>query len=147
MAKKSAAQEKVTLPTEENFANRQLDLFRTFLCNGEREQDRLSNTLDLWDSIPRYSVSRQAMSKLRKSGCFLDLLKIDFHYRGTPLKAIIQPARILDQKTGAAQDYYPSANEELIEDVLRKIAAEQNNGYYDPKLRRGGVVACSKWVA
>lgn len=41
---------------------------------------------------------------------------------------------------GSSVPNFPSANEELIEDVLRKIAADQNNGYYDPKERRSGVV-------
>jgi hypothetical protein len=37
---------------------------------GERE--RFSNAIDLWDSVPRYSVSRQAQSKARENGKFLD---------------------------------------------------------------------------
>lgn len=127
-------------PAPAAFENKQLDLFRTFLCNGELEQNKLSNTLDLWDSIPRYSVSRQTMNKLRKSGGFLDLLNIDFHYKGTPLKAIVQPARILDEKKGTTQDYYPSANEELVEDALRKIATDQQSGFFDKPNYRSGVV-------
>ncbi len=58
----------ITLPTEDHFRNTQLDLFQSFLCNTEDERDRLSNTIDLWDSLPKYSVSRHAMAKLRKEG-------------------------------------------------------------------------------
>src|SRR5919106_3594174 len=140
-SKATAEQENpVTQPTEANFQGKQLDLFRSFLCNSEDERNRLSNTFDLWDSVPRYSVSRQAMDKERKARGFLDLLEINFHYRGTKLQAIIQPARVREKKNSATKDYYPSANEELIEDALRKIAAEQNSGYFDKPNFRSGVV-------
>jgi hypothetical protein len=142
MTKEAAAEtaKSVTPPTAADFESQQLDLFRTFLCNRVLAHEKLSNALDLWDSIPRYSVSRQAMNKMRKAGAFLELLKVDFHYRGTPLKAIVQPARIHDEKTGRAQDYYPSANEELVEDALRKIAIDQQSGFFDKPNFRSGVV-------
>jgi hypothetical protein len=127
-------------PADEDFSGKQLDLFRSFLCNSKEQRDRLSNTLDLWDSVPRYSVSRQAMDKQRKERGFLDLMEISFQYRGTPLKAIIQPARVAESKDSPTKDYYPSANEELVEDALRKIAAEQNHGYFDKPNFRSGVV-------
>lgn len=126
-------------PKPEDFSSRQMDMFRGLLCNTEAERDSLSNVFDLWDSIPRYVVSRQQQDKWRKAGVFPLLHKIPFHYRGRELIATIQPANIED-KDGVIRSYFPGANEELIEDVLRKIAAEQNNGYYDPKERRGGVV-------
>ena len=121
------------------FANKQLDLFRAFLCNGPVEHDRLSNAFDLWDSIPRYSVSRRAMDKIRKAHGILPLQKLDFHYKGTPFKAVIRPARI-EEKDGTTKEYYPSANEELIEDALRKIAADQQSGFFDKPNYRSGVV-------
>lgn len=127
------------LPKPREFKNTQLDLFQTFLCNNASERDQLSNTFDLWDSVPRYSVSRQAMTKLRTEQGFLELLKLDFNYKGVALKAIIQPARI-EEANGSAADYYPSANEELIEDALRKIAADQNHGYFDKSQYRSGVM-------
>ena len=127
------------LPSDDAFTNSQLDLFQNFLCNTEPERDQLSNTIDLWDSVPRFSISRQAMIKLRSGKGFLDLLELTFNYRGASLKAIIQPARIREED-GTTQDYYPSANEELVEDALRKIAADQNHGYFDRINYRSGVV-------
>jgi hypothetical protein len=132
--------ETVAPPDPDAFTCRQLDLFRAFLCNGVVvEHDRLSNAIDLWDSIPRYSVSRRAMDKARKAQGLLPLLKVDFHYKGTPFKAVIRPARI-EQKDGTTKDYYPSANEELVEDALRKIAADQQSGFFDKPNYRSGVV-------
>jgi hypothetical protein len=138
--KAAAMKDKPVLPPKEvDFQAKQLDLFRSFLCNSEDERDRLSNTFDLWDSVPRYSVSRQAMDKMRKAGDFPQLMNIPFHYRGREFKAIIQPAWIQD-KDNNVKGYYPSANEELVEDALRKIAAEQNHGYFDKPNYRSGVV-------
>lgn len=126
-------------PKPEDFCNRQIDLFRGLLFNTDAERDSLSNVFDLWDSIPRYVVSRQQQDKWRKTGTFPLLYEVPFHYRGRELMATIQPAAVKD-KDGTIRTYYPSANEELIEDVLRKIATDQSSGYYDPKERRSGVV-------
>jgi hypothetical protein len=57
-------------PTE--FQNAQLSLFQSVLCNTEEERERFSNAIDLWDSVPRYSMSRQAQAKARENGKFLD---------------------------------------------------------------------------
>lgn len=128
-------------PGEVDFVGNQLDLFQTFLCNNIEERDRLSNTFDLWDSVPRYSMSRQAMDKMRKAGTFPQLINVSFNYRGRTLEAIIRPAWIQEKgKNNNITGYYPSSNEELIEDALRKIAAEQNYGYFDKPNYRSGVV-------
>jgi hypothetical protein len=129
----------MTLPTEDHFRNAQLDLFQSFLCNTEDERDRLSNTIDLWDSLPKYAVSRQAMTKLRKDGGFLELLELEFKYKSKEFQVVIQPAHIKDHD-GVTQDYYPAANEELVEDALRKIATDQDQGYFDGQDFRSGVV-------
>jgi hypothetical protein len=126
-------------PRLEDFGSRQMSLFQGLLCNTQEERDSLSNVFDLWDSIPRYVVSRQQQEKWRKAGSFPLLHKVPFKYRGRDLTATIQPAAV-EAKDGTVRSYFPSANEELIEDVLRKIAADQNCGYYDQKDRRCGVV-------
>lgn len=127
-------------PKEADFKGTQLDLFRTFLCNNDNERAQLSNTFDLWDSVPRYAMSRQQMTKIRKEKGFLSLQHIAFQYRQCPFEVRIQAARIYDEKTKTETDYYPSANEELIEDALRKIAAEQTNAFFDKSNYRSGVV-------
>lgn len=75
MSRKPAANKEtpVVPPKTADFEGQQLDLFRSFLCNSEDERARLSNTFDLWDSVPRYAISRQQMDKIRKAKGFLDL--------------------------------------------------------------------------
>ncbi len=116
-------------PNADAFRCRQIDLFQTFLCNTKDEKERLSNALDLWDCIPRYSVSRQEMNKRRNSDGILPILNIPFEYKGQRYIAKIQPAMIEDGD--GFIHYYPSANEELVEDALRKISALQNQGFFD----------------
>ena len=126
-------------PQPDDFYSKQKTLFRDVLCNTEEERDSLSNLMDLWDSIPKYTISRQQQEKWHKEGNFPPLYEIYFHYRGKNLKVEIQPAAIC-LKDGSVKSYYPSANEELIEDVLRKFATEQNNGYFNVSEKRSGVV-------
>src|ERR1700683_2777992 len=130
---------KFTVPDRPEFDNRQLNLFQSFLCNTEEQQGQLSNAVDLWDSVPRYSVSRQAMTKARIQGRFLEKHTTTFHHRGHAYTRVISPARITDHD-GQERDYYPSATEELVEHALRKLAIEQQAGYFDKPNYRSGVI-------
>jgi hypothetical protein len=117
----------------------QLSLFQSFLCNTEGERETLSNVIDLWDSVPRYSVSRQAMTKSRQSGTILKRHTTIIHYMRGEYECTITPARVVDLD-GQERDFYPSANEELVEDALRKMAAEQHAGFFDKPNLASGVV-------
>ena len=121
------------------YENAQLNLFQKFLANTDDQRETLSNAIDLWDSVPRYSVSRQAMTKTRVQGEFLRKHELTFQHRGKTYTRIVSPARITDAD-GRERDYYPSAAEELVEDALRKIATEQQAGYFDRPNFTSGVV-------
>lgn len=124
-------------PTE--FDNKQLHLFQNMLCNTEEEKERFSNAIDLWDSIPRYSVSRQAMARSREKDKFLENHSAVFRYRERTYTVTISPARVTDLD-GKQRDYYPSTTEELVEDALRYLAIEQQKGFFDKPSYRSGVV-------
>ena len=126
-------------PAKPEFENRQLDLFQRFLCNTDDQHEQLSNAIDLWDSVPRYSVSRQAMTKARIGGQFLKKHSAMFQHRGRMYTRIIYPARVTDLD-GQERDYYPSATEELVEHALRKLAIEQQAGYFHKPNYRSSVV-------
>jgi hypothetical protein len=117
------------------FACVQLSLFQQFL--GSPNDEALSNAVDLWDSVPRYSVSRVAMREMRTSDGYLDVYEIPFNYRGRALRAVIHPARLT--KGGKRISFYPSAREELIEHAMRKIASQNQSGFFDPMSYRSGV--------
>jgi hypothetical protein len=122
----------------------QLSLFQTFLVNTPAEREQLSNTIALWDSVPRYSISRTQQNRLRSANGTLDLLKLPFHYLKRDYQVTIIPARIEIKDgpdKGKTVDYYPSAGEELVEDALRKLAADQHQqqGFFDKKGYVSGV--------
>lgn len=130
--------------SQDAFANQQLDLFQGFLANTVEERNALSNAIDLWDNIPRYTIPRKKQEEIRMAGGFLPLRKVDFQYRGKSYTAQIRPARLeVNDKdgrpTGTTIEYYPSAREELIEHALRKLAVEQYAGFFDRPDFRSGV--------
>ncbi len=136
---KEERQQKRDLPSLNAFKSVQLDLFQSFLCNSDEEKDNLSNTIELWDNIPKYSLSQQAMNKLRTKEGLLPRLEKDFEYKNKQYKVRITAA-IVDTNSGLEKAYYPSANEELVEDSLRKIASEQQRGFFDKPDFKSGVV-------
>ena len=126
------------------FDNPSLQLVQDFLANSSDERDRLSNAIDLWDSIPRYALSRKKQAEIRLPDGFLPIRKIDFYYRGKAYIAQIRPARIEARDkngklTGKTIEYYPSAREELIEHALRKLATEKYAGFFDQPNHSSGV--------
>jgi hypothetical protein len=127
------------LPSIDTFKSMQLDLFQSFLCNSNEENDNLSNTIELWDNIPKYSMSQQAMNKLRTKEGLLPRLEKEFEYKDKQYKVRITAA-IVDTADGSEKAYYPSANEELVEDSLRKISAEQQKGFFNKPDFKSGVV-------
>ena len=137
-AKKKPPRRKDVAPVPDDaFASRQLSLFQGFLANTGDEREALSNAVDLWDSIPRYAISRARMNAMRTAEGFLDVMELPFNYRGKALTAVIYPARVKD-KNGERVSYYPSAREELIEHALRKISAEQHAGFFHQPSYRSG---------
>lgn len=128
----------VTPPPDGAFESQQLCLFRDFLVNTDQQRSALSNACDLWDCIPRYTVSRSRMNSMRTAEGFLEVLEVPFHYKQRQLTALIYPARVRGAD-GHRVSYYPSAREELIEHALRKLATEQHAGFFDRPDYRSGV--------
>lgn len=116
--------------------SRQFDLFSSFFGDSKD----LSNTIELWDAIPKYCVSQKQQNYLRDEKGNLPLHDQKFEYRptghGQPdavrCTITIQPASIRDD-TGTATQYYPSTDEELIEEVLKKIFTDQRFGIHAPQ--------------
>jgi hypothetical protein len=106
----------------------QLSLFQTFLPSS----DKYSNTIELYDAIPKFSTKR-LMSKKRigpeGQEVFLPTLEREFKYKDTTYILKMKPARTTNKKKEEIE-YYPSEREELVEEALRKIACDPLNGAY-----------------
>jgi hypothetical protein len=106
----------------------QLVLFQTFFPDDDAA-DKYSNTIELYDAMPKYFSNPKIMDAMRKDGTYLPTLERVFRHRQETYTVHIRPAR-LKGHTGVEKEYYPSPREELVEDALRKIACDQVKGMY-----------------
>src|SRR2546422_10125317 len=86
---------------------RQLSLFQTFLS----DEDRYSNTIELYDAVPKYFSNPKLMASLRKDGKFLLALKREFEDKGERYTLYIRHARIT-YKNEDQKEYYSSPREQ-----------------------------------
>lgn len=133
MSRVPARQQEITT-TPQAKSSLQYDLFRVF--HGDPAQ--LSNTIEFWDSIPRYAYSARQQAADRRAGKLKELYKQEFRWTPQPkipgvhhvdLILTMAPAKLEDKATGDVIEVFPSADEELIEEVLRKIYADQSGLY------------------
>lgn len=90
------------------------------------EERRYSNTIELYDFIPKYHWGKTK----RINGQFLRQLEREFECRSKRYRVKIKPASIED-KDGTERYYYPSQREELVEDALRKFVCEGQGFFLD----------------
>lgn len=122
----------------------QYDLFRTFVPSTGNTADDYSNTIELWDAAPKYSVSARKQVMLRDDKGHLLPCKIPFDYnpkgysKPIPCRLEIHPASI-ETKPSVYKQFFPSADEELVEEILRKIFTDQRYGTHLPSLSESRV--------
>ena len=92
----------------------------------ESEEKQYSNTIELYDAIPKYHWGNVN----RINGRYLPSLERVFEHRGKRYRVKVRPARI-DERDGIERDYYPSLREEIVEDALRKLACEGQGIFLD----------------
>jgi hypothetical protein len=105
----------------------QLSLFQ-LLDLKPNEQPRYSNTIELYDFMPKYHWGKVE----RIGGEFLRVLEREFECRGTKYKITVAPAVIKD-RDGVNRYYYPSKREELVEDALRRLATSERGVFLDDR--------------
>ena len=77
----------------------QLSLFQTFLP----DDDKYSNTIELYDAIPKYYPVKHMHHK-RVNDTFLPHLERGFEHRGNAYKLLISPGRVI-YKNGTAREF------------------------------------------
>lgn len=136
------------LPEKNEFNNSQLALFQSFFPT-EKNDNNKSTTFEFFDTSPRFSISKVAMNKMREgNNGILPILELPFTFEKQEYVVKIHPAAVpvKDPKTGKTESkyFYPSANEELVEEVLRKFAGIQNSGFHAVKKRSGVVFSLNQ---
>lgn len=105
----------------------QYDLFTQFVTNDE---SIVSNTVEVWESIPKYFFTPKQVQKLRTPTGHANPYKWAYRYNNIDCEVKIQPA-LVEQKDGSYKAFFPGMTEELIEESLKKILADQRYGIHD----------------
>ncbi len=123
VAKRTSKKKQKMLPVV--VASRQLELFTNFFGTGD-----YSNTAELWDSVPKHCVSARKQTFLRDQNGRLPVFEHSFEHRGVECRVEVMPA-LIKEDGGGHRDYYPSTDEELVEEVLRKFFSDEGLGVHD----------------
>ncbi len=129
--KKTATKKKKRKPPSLPIKSPQYDLFSEFVTN---DREAVSNTIEVWDSIPKYFFTPKQVEKLRTKEGLAEPYKREYSYNDISCAVKIQPA-LIEQKDGKYKAYFPSVTEELVEEALKKILTDQRYGLHDPKNR------------
>ncbi len=105
------------------------DLFSQFVTNDEKH---VSNTVEIWECIPKYFLTPKKCEELRTPTGHADPYRWDYYYRDTEFSVKIQPA-LVEEEDRTYKAYFPGPTEELVEEVLKKILSDQNFGIHDPE--------------
>lgn len=92
-------------------------------------RDDYSNTIELYDQMPKYYFGGVRREKGREVDA-LPILRREFKHKHKNYKLEIVPAALID-KSGKTIHYYPSQREELVEDALRKLVANKRGVFLD----------------
>ena len=107
----------------------QYDLFSQFVTNN---RDTVSNTIEIWESIPKYFLTPKQIKEARGSNGLAQPIEWHYEYESASYSVEIQPATIKD-KDGSYRSYFPAITEELVEESIKKIFSDQNHGIHDAK--------------
>lgn len=114
-------------PPKETDKSAQLNLFSQFVAN---DKNRVSNTVEIWESIPKYFFTPGRVRKLRTHTGHADPYKWEYKYNDAACAVKIQPA-LIEQDDGSYKACFPGITEELVEEALKKILTIRNHGMHD----------------
>lgn len=112
----------------ESYNSKQQTLWQFLLANTDDERISLSNTVDLWDCIPKYFISKTKQNEMRKDG-ILPTVEKDFKFLGKFYQVKIRPARLTID--GKDKEFLPGEREFLVELGLRKLALTPGSGFWE----------------
>lgn len=104
----------------------QLDLFSNFISN---DDDKVSNSIELWESFPKYHFSPQIQKMLRDSEGKANPVDWEFKKGDSTFSIRSNPAPIEISK-GVFQHHFPGPIEELVEEALKKLLTKNDHGVH-----------------
>jgi len=95
------------------------------LFESPQDKNKYSNTIELYDAIPKYFWYSKATSE----DISAKPIERKFVHKGADYQVAVSPAWIKDKK-GEYKSIFPGQREELVEDALRKLACESGRGVF-----------------
>jgi hypothetical protein len=84
----------------------------------ELDDDRYTNTIDLYDIAPRFVFYRD-----QRDGTFLKSLRREFEHGGVTYHLLLRPGRVV--RADGEEEAYPGEREQIIEAVIFRLATER----------------------
>ena len=107
----------------------QLELFSQFVTN---DLSQVSNTIELWERIPKYFFTSKQVEKLRTIDGLAKPFEWAYKENENEYTVSIQPA-LIKQKDRKYKAFFPGVTEELVEEALKKIFSDQQYAIHDPE--------------
>ena len=119
------------IKNKEMSLNTHYDLFGEFISNNKSD---VSNTVEMWEKIPKYFLGSKIADRLRSSEGLAKPYKLEYTEKSSngflqKCMVVIQPALI--EVDGAFKAFFPGNTEEFIEEALKKILSDQKFGVHD----------------
>lgn len=105
----------------------QLSLFQ-FLEESDAQAANYSQTVELYDFMPKYVWDRRSESEAANT---LPVVMREFECRGVKRLLAIHPAGMINPETRETKYFYPGAREQVLEEVLRKLAVDGSGRFFD----------------
>ncbi|MCW5597575.1 MAG: hypothetical protein KIT59_00440 [Nitrosomonas sp.] len=116
-------------PPEKYIKSIQLDLFSQFITN---DKSVVSNTVEIWENIPKYFLTERQVKKLRSADGLAEPYEWNYSEKDNNFTVRLQPA-LIKQTNGKYKAFFPGITEEIIEEALKKFLTIQNHGLHDPE--------------
>lgn len=105
----------------------QLCLFQ-LLEESDSQMSDYSQTIELYDFMPKYVWNRRSESESTET---LPVVMRQFECRGVKRLLAIHPAGLINPETRKTKYCYPGAREQILEEVLRKLAVDGEGRFLD----------------
>ena len=127
--------ERMKKPPDKPKKSIQLELFTQFVTN---DQSSVSNTIELWERIPKYFFTAKQVEKLRTPDGLAKPYEWNYTENGNEYTVSIQPA-LIKQKDDKYKACFPGVTEELVEEALKKFLSDQQYAIHDPEKQESWV--------
>ncbi len=94
----------------------------------DKQKSDYSQSIELYDFMPKYVWDRRGETG---SSDVLPVVMREFECRGAKRLLVIHPAGLINAETHETKYFYPGGAEQILEEVLRKLAVDGDGKFLD----------------